>query len=768
MVTGSIPVLEGSLTGIIRGRLLVGSWEDASGEGEFMFAMAPDGETFMGRFGTGDWWTGQRMAPRDGTEVLADGSTPRNALRTLLVAGNAVRGGRAARMRPALDILDFSGIPDALRNEPSERLRLGAMLFNVLDRLTFRTWSVPNAPADATEMTVELAQAGTGQSVRLSFRYRVLENGAAGWRIVVPPPDVMSATLARLRGAREGGSSRLGDGLGSPRAAMRTFLEEYFAWQEGTATAPPFGAMNLSGIALAVRADEGTVRAQYLKAVIDRVGFVIWQEIPDDPAQEGPYTHFVHPSGTVEIAAYETADGETVWQFTPETVASLRDLYVALESMPPAAGVTALSPSTFLEVRNYVRSIDGALLSTVLGVEIWQWIVLVGVVVLGGFLAWLAVFVLVRLILRWRREPGDLVSIRARFIRPAVLVLTAGGFFATLRVLGLPQEVDVPLRVVAGAVVAIAGGWLAYNVVDKIGAAAAEPTARFRAQNEMLRSIVVALTKIAVVVAAALILAEVLALPYQGVIAGLGIGGLAVAFAARQTLENLIGGLTMVADKPVNVGDFCRFGDKIGTVEAMGLRSIKIRSLERTLFIVPNGEFVNLQLENYAKRDNILLKTVLQLRYETSPDQLRWVLAEVRKLLLAHPKVTVEPSRARFVGFGAHSLDIEIFAYVATSDYNEYLAIQEDIFLRLSDIVAASGSSFAFPSMVNYLARDDGVDADKGQRSEAAVEKWRENDRLPFPDFDTAERWEMYNTLAYPGRGSPHNSQAKARASEDG
>lgn len=764
VVSGAFPVLEGSLTGVVRGRLLVGTWQDGSGKGDFIFAMSPDGQSFMGRFGTGDWWTGARMAPDAGSQVLADGSTPRSALRTLLVAGNAVRGGEAHRMRPALDVLDFSDLEGTAQDEPAERLRLGAMLFGILDGLTFRTRSVPNPEPGATEMTAELSQAGSRESVRLTFRYRVLDNGTAGWRIVVPSAQAMQATLRRLSDARGGADGR-GDGLQSPRGAMRTFLESYVAWEEGAAPERLFSVMNLSDIALTVRADEAAVRAQYLKGVIDRIGFVIWQEIPDDPARSEPYTHFVHPAGTVTIAAFETEDEDTEWQFTPETIASIRNLYVALEDMPPAAGVAAQIPSTFLQVRGYVRSIDGRLLRPVLGVEVWQWLVLTAVLLVGGLAAWLAVFVLVRLILRWRREPGDVMSIKARFIRPAVVVLTATAFFATLRVLGLPPEIDVPLRVVAGVLVAVAGGWLAYNVVDFIGAATAKPTG-VRAQNEMLRSIVVALTKIGVIIASALILAEVLAIPYQGVVAGLGIGGLAVAFAARQTLENLIGGLTMVADKPVDVGDFCRFGDKIGTVEAMGLRSIKIRSLERTLFIVPNGEFVNLQLENFAKRDTILLKTVLQLRYETSPDQLRWVLAEVRKLLLAHPKITAEPSRARFIGFGAHSLDVEIFAYVSTSDYNDYLAIQEDIYLRLSDIVARSGSSFAFPSTVNYVARDGGLDDEGRERSEEAVARWRETDRLPFPDFENEERWQIYNSLDYPGHGSPHSAKARQRAAD--
>jgi len=260
-----------------------------------------------------------------------------------------------------------------------------------------------------------------------------------------------------------------------------------------------------------------------------------------------------------------------------------------------------------------------------------------------------------------------------------------------------------------------------------------------------------------------LLLAEVLSMPWQGVVAGLSIGGLAIGLAARSTLENFIGGLTLLADKPIRVGDFCQFGGQLGTIEGLGLRSVKVRSLDRTVVTVPNGEFVNLHLENYSRRDSILLRTTLQLRYETTPDQLRWVLTQLRKLFLQHPAVLAEPSRARFIGFGAHSLDIELFAYVDTNDYNTYLGIQEDLFLRMIDLVERSGTGFAFPSTVNYLTRDKGVDPERRQDVEATIAQLREQDRLPFPNFDEDERWDMFNQLEYPPAGSPDSRRARER-----
>jgi MscS family membrane protein len=245
-----------------------------------------------------------------------------------------------------------------------------------------------------------------------------------------------------------------------------------------------------------------------------------------------------------------------------------------------------------------------------------------------------------------------------------------------------------------------------------------------------------------------------LGLPVFSVLAGLGIGGLAVALAIRPTLENLIGGIILYTDQPVRVGDFCTFGDKSGTIEAIGVRSTKIRALDRTIITVPNAEFVNLNIENLTRRNQMLLQSRIGFRYETKPDQIRWLLAETRKLLLQHPMVAPEPARARFAGFGNHSVDIEIFAYIKTNDFSEFFSIREDIFLRLIDIVEESGTTFAFPSTINYLARDSGMDGERASRIEAIMRELRNGQKLPFPEFDDKTRKELLDSLDFPPEGS--------------
>ncbi len=765
-VTGTYPAIDGTLRGEVRGRLLVGDWSDAAGSGSFVFSLAPDGESFSGRFGTGEWWTGARtvVEPVRG-EVRADASTPRTAFRSLVAAGNAARDGRLDRLGPALAVLDFNDLPAELAASPIDRLELAQQLFQILDQLTFRVWEVPSPAKGERAVAAVLHQAGTDESFRLRFRYGVRANGAAGWFVVVPEPGVVDRALERLL-AHRGGElphERAHHDLGSPRATMRTFIEQYGVWEDTGGSQLLLRTLNLGRIGPTARDDEAALRAQYLKQVIDRVGHVLWQEIPDNPDRDGVYTHFIHPEGRIEIGPVATENGERIWQFTADTLAAARPLYIALEDMPLDVGVNFDTSSVFLQIRDEVRAFDRRLLNTVGGVEIWQGVALVVFLLASVVVSWLIAAGLFRVILRLRREPDAAMGVRTRFVVPLQVLLVAGfGLFA-VRVLGLPETVDVPLRIVFGVLLAVAGGWFAYNLVDQIGRAASSASGRFGYRDEMLQSLAVALAKVVVIIGAVLLLAEVLSIPWQGVVAGLSIGGLAIGLAARSTLENFIGGLTLLADKPIRVGDFCQFGGQLGTVEGLGLRSVKVRSLDRTVVTIPNGEFVNLYLENYSRRDSILLRTTLQLRYETTPDQLRWVLTQLRKLFLQHPQVLAEPSRARFIGFGAHSLDIELFAYVDTDDYNAYLAIQEDLFLRMIDIVERSGTGFAFPSTVNYLARDKGVDPERREEAEASIARLREQDRLPFPDFDDDERWDMFNQLEYPAAGSPHSRRARER-----
>jgi len=245
-----------------------------------------------------------------------------------------------------------------------------------------------------------------------------------------------------------------------------------------------------------------------------------------------------------------------------------------------------------------------------------------------------------------------------------------------------------------------------------------------------------------------------LGLPVVSVVAGLGVSSLAVALAVRPSLENLIGGVVLFADKPVRVGDFCSFGSHMGTVEAIGIRSTQIRGLDRTRIAVPNAKFADMEIINWAQCDRMLINETIGLRYETRPDQLRYVLRNIRAMVHAHPSIESDTIRVRFTGYGESSLKIGIRIYAKTREWNAFYAIQEDVFLRIYEIVEEAGTDFAVPASRLYVNRDVGLDRELTDHAVATVAEWREGGTLPFPFMSEAQVRDLSGTVSYPPPGS--------------
>jgi len=190
-------------------------------------------------------------------------------------------------------------------------------------------------------------------------------------------------------------------------------------------------------------------------------------------------------------------------------------------------------------------------------------------------------------------------------------------------------------------------------------------------------------------------------------LAGLGIGGVALAFAAKTSIENIFGGFTVLGDKILRVGDACRIGTVTGTVEDITLFATRLRTPERTIVSIPNGTLLTKEIENLSSRDRFLFNHVLGLRYETPPAQLKAVLESLRKILADHPRVTPEQARVRFLRLGVSSLDVELCAYVLAPNWAGFLEVQEELLFSVLQAVAAAGAGVAFPSQTLYLGKDD-------------------------------------------------------------
>jgi MscS family membrane protein len=336
-----------------------------------------------------------------------------------------------------------------------------------------------------------------------------------------------------------------------------------------------------------------------------------------------------------------------------------------------------------------------------IGTPLWRWIgMALLAVALAAFSKWLSRLALWLTCQGLKRvAPSWKLSVLEAFLGPLRLLLSVSLFRAGMEWFG-PSAL---LRLYLGRVLALLFFWgifwLCAVIIDVI---VHHLRARLQAKHRAFSYSVLPLSgRVAKVVVLVFIVAALLtAWGYNTttLLAGLGIGGVALALASQKTIENLFGSVAVISDRPVSVGDFCKFGSSMGTVEDIGLRSTRIRTLDRTLLTIPNGSFSTMTLENFDRKDKQLFHVTLNLRRSTTPDQVRALLQSLTKILKSNSRLETGALPVRFVGIGAYSLDIEIFIYVLTLDGDEFMRIQQDLFLSIMDAVESTGTALAVPT----------------------------------------------------------------------
>ena len=260
---------------------------------------------------------------------------------------------------------------------------------------------------------------------------------------------------------------------------------------------------------------------------------------------------------------------------------------------------------------------------------------------------------------------------------------------------------------------------------------------------------VAVILRIVIATTAALMWADQAGFNVSTLIAGLGVGSIAVALAAQKTLENVIGAITLYTARPIRPGEVCRFGSIKGTVEEIGLRSVTLRTADRTLVTVPNSMFSSADIENFSVRDRIRFFKLLELQMPT-PDQLRAILGEFRSLFAAHPMVRQDTVSIRLADIEAATAVVRLDAGILTRDYQEYLAVAEDLNLRIIEIVHQNGAIFSGPGQVLQIRDFQQAGDDKLEEVQAKLEVWRQGDGLPFPDLSDEEKHRLKSSLEYP------------------
>jgi MscS family membrane protein len=431
------------------------------------------------------------------------------------------------------------------------------------------------------------------------------------------------------------------------------------------------------------------------------------------PADQEVLAGIHETSGTFSIGLVRVIDdrGNKIWLFSRKSLDTIPETYDSLQF----AGVERKLPALLTKNR-------------ILSMPFWQWLAILLALPLAVLIGWV-LSLIPRIALRYYRKKRGLDSlppILLTHIGPGTLLLSAFIHYIFVFIIGASIVYRQYYRRVLWVFLAVAAYWLLTRVTRELSV---RITQRLILSGRMAERSVVSLGR-RVLEVLAFIVIGLIALNAFGVnvtaaLAGLGIGGLAIGLGAQKTFENLLGGISILTDKALLIGDSCRIGDQRGTVEDIGLRSTKLRTEERTVVTIPNGTVASAVLENFRQRDKILFRQLIRLRYDLAPDHIRYALQELRATLKQNNRIEDATARVRLLRFGDAGIEVECYAYVLVRDFAEFLAIQESLLLAIVDTLERTGAAVAFPSQSTLITKDSSIDPEKEKAAKAAIQSAR-------------------------------------------
>jgi len=514
----------------------------------------------------------------------------------------------------------------------------------------------------------------------------------------------------------------------SPQSSVAGFLQACRAHDYARACS----FLYLRNLPHAARLKDGSRLAQHLEQILEGDTHFDVAELSTDPNGSGTsglpadrqrVDSFNDNGKTVdiELQRIRLRSGLWVWLFSPETIGRI----------PRLMRITSEAP---LEKYLPDQLVDWSLAGT----PLWRWIALTLLALGTAAFAWLLGPLALRCTspLLKRAAPRMNWNSLRPFVGPLRLLLALALFRPGMEWIDPSPAVRLYLGRLLALLFFLGLFWLFLGVVDvALVRIRATLQARHRSLSYSALPLVGRVFKIVMLV---LLIAAVLSewgYNTTTIVASLGVGGIAIALAAQKTIENFFGGVSVVADRPVAVGDFCKFGDRMGTVEDIGLRSTRIRTPDRTLVSVPNGQFSTMTIENFSKRDKMLFHFMLNLRRDTKPDQVRSLLESIATIFEKHEKVDASAAPVHFVGVGTYSLDLEITVYILTANDDQFAKTRQELLLAILDAVETAGTALALPTQasIEYSRVDQarpsratpGAEDSALQRNEAVLSSGR-------------------------------------------
>ena len=650
--------------------------------------------------------------------ITLDLSNPRSAMKAFLVAIEDAKGDRPDRIDDAVRCLDTSELEgeDIVTKAQSLALRLHALI----DRIGVKLQDIPDQ-ADPGQRTYLFHAFEQQEGEDFAPEIGLVIGPDSQWRFTartlasIPVVEKRPPEAAEPEPAAE--DTAVPAARRTPRATMKTFIEAMNAeppdFEQAIACLNPVGQDTETWTVV------GRELASKLKNVMDKVAVVVYTDIPDAPA-DSEYVWYTSNTGNIVIGKvlekpaelaedwqYTPLIGE--WRFTPKTFQTLTALYQEFEDEDIVRELREAGVQERLTFGMWIeRHMPGWLRAELLGLQGWQWLALAALIPAGWLARVIASAVadlLLKVLLRRKRiglEPQ--MQRRAMWWLGAVAAVLV--WYWSIQALGLPPLLFGLLFRAAKFLLVVTAVWAGYRLVDILGGyITRNKEIRLTEIDEVLIPLLSNILRILVVVVVFLFVLQWMDIRITPIIGALGVGGVALAFAAQDTLNNFFGSVTVLFDRPFGIGDWIVIGDIEGTVERVGFRSTRVRTFYNSMVTIPNSRMVNTHVDNYGARRYRRIRINISITYSTPPEKIDAFCEGIRELVRLHPYTRKDYYHVYLNQFAASSLDILLYLFLEAPDWSTELRERHRLFVDIIRLARRLGVEFAFPTQTVWLER---------------------------------------------------------------
>ena len=661
--------------------------------------------------------SGRTKEVQDALATL-DQSSPKATLTSFLFSMNQVAEGKDEFLVSALQCIFLDDLPQNQRAEQGEAL--ARELFLALNAITIDFEDFKSTEEiNSADYNVTLGTNDT--TIPVYFNH----NKDGAWRFrrdkleAQVEKDELKEVIQEAADALTAIDDAVDPRLSTPRQTLTTFFQAFKNWEDG-GLEDAVATLDMSEVSDAVSLDIGGPQAVQLKNILDRHEYYMLPSIPNDPTGP-PFVLLKYdrdPTGRkrielVPIPLIDTPDA-VEWKFSKSSIEILNelwdDVYKDREVVPE---ITTEAPKVMsLILRDWMVENAPFLMDKLFIIENWKWLGMFFSILLGMIVSRIASTILLRFVRRSFREKQFRLDekLEKGFIRPVRIGIMAWVWWLAIKPLMLPEAVLLPLKTMIITVSSSAFVWAVYRLVDIIGNYIAKKAQMTdNKYDDLVVPLIVRSLKVFVIFIGFIFVCQMNDWKYQTALAGFGLVGMATALAAKDTLGNVFGSLTVLVDRPFQIGDWIQVDNIDGSVESVGIRSTRVRTFYNSVLIVPNSILTTAVIDNYGERKYRRLKMDIGITYDTPPEKIDAFCEGIRELIRQHPYTRTDYFHVYLNTMGDSSLNIMLYCFHECPDWSTELRERHRLLLDIIRLAKALGVEFAFPTSTLYMQAQAGA-----------------------------------------------------------